>query len=354
MKKVYINSLAAISSQKTYDNHEFLEEILPYTSNILPVEHPVYKDYISPVAARRMAKGIKMGVVASKIALKEAGLETVDAIITGTGMGCLVDSEKFVSGIIDNHEQYLTPTAFIQSTHNTVAGQIALGMECKAYNFTYVHSAVSFESALLDAKMQLESDEAENILIGGIDELAAHTTEVHRIIDHLKTEAVSNTAILDSKTKGAVFGEGASFFVVSNKKNKESYAEVVDLETYNTLSKENVSDKILEFLKGNDLEVSDLDLVVLGNNGDVEFDEYYKNLMDWIFENISQAYYKHLSGEYCTSSAFGFWMASKILKSQSIPEIAKLNEISTSEVNHVLLYNQYRGENHSLILLKRC
>lgn len=354
MKKVYINSLAAISSQKTYDNHEFLEEILPYTSNILPVEHPVYKDYIPPAAARRMAKGIKMGVVASKIALKEAGLETVDAIITGTGMGCLVDSEKFVSSIIDNNEQYLTPTSFIQSTHNTVAGQIALGMECKAYNFTYVHSAISFESALLDAKMQLENDEAENILIGGVDELAAHTTAVHSIIKHIKSEAISNSDILESNTQGAVFGEGASFFVVSNKKTDTSYAKVVDVETYNTLSEESISHKILGFLKDNNSELCDVDLVVLGNNGDIDYDGYYNNIMQGIFKMTPQIYYKHLSGEYCTSSGFGLWMAAKVLKSQSIPEIVKLNEISVSEIKNILLYNQYRGENHSLILLKTC
>ena len=56
----------------------------------------------------------------------------------------------------------LTPTSFIQSTHNTVGGQIALGLECKGYNFTYVHASISFESALLDAQLQLAMDEASN------------------------------------------------------------------------------------------------------------------------------------------------------------------------------------------------
>ena len=55
----------------------------------------------------------------------------------------------------------LTPTSFIQSTHNTVGGQIALELQCKGYNFTYVHGSNSFESALLDAKLQLELNEAK-------------------------------------------------------------------------------------------------------------------------------------------------------------------------------------------------
>ena len=52
---------------------QFLDEIVDYTDNVIPAIDPIYKDYIPPAAARRMAKGIKMGVVASKIALTDAG-----------------------------------------------------------------------------------------------------------------------------------------------------------------------------------------------------------------------------------------------------------------------------------------
>ncbi len=354
MKKVYINSIASISSQRTYDNSMFLDEITDYNASVIFAQDPDYKQYIPPAAARRMAKGIKMGVVASKIAMDEAGIETVDAIITGTGMGCMIDSEKFVSAIIDNNEQYLTPTSFIQSTHNTVAGQIALGIACKAYNFTYVHSSISFESALLDAKMQLENDEAQHILVGGVEELGEHTTKVHCLINHVKPESVTISEVLNSKTEGAVFSEGANFFVVSNEKKESCYAELVAVETFNTLKKEKVSRTIENFLEENNLKATDIDVVVFGNNGDVDFDGYYNQLSEGIFSKAQQVYYKHLVGENNTVSAFGLWLASKILKTQTIPEIVKINEIKSSEVKTVLCYNQYRGQNHSLVLLKKC
>ena len=102
MKTVYINSVCSISSQKTFDNSEFLDEIINHEENIILAVNPNYKEFIAPAESRRMAKGIKMGVAASKIALKDAGIETVDAIITGTGMGCLRDSEKFLGNLIDN------------------------------------------------------------------------------------------------------------------------------------------------------------------------------------------------------------------------------------------------------------
>ncbi|GHC42387.1 beta-ketoacyl synthase N-terminal-like domain-containing protein [Ulvibacter litoralis] len=352
MKKVYINSIGSISAQKTFENASFLETIADYNDTVLPAIDPVYKDYIPPAAARRMAKGIKMGVVASKIALAEANLENVDAVITGTGMGCVVDSEKFVSAIIDNNEEYLTPTSFIQSTHNTVGGQIALGLGCNGYNFTYVHASISFESALLDAKMQLETEEAENILVGGVDELGAHTVKIHRLINHIKPEAVTSKTVLNSKTSGAVFSEGANFFVLSNLRAAQTYAELLDVKMFNTLEIRTLSKAVLTFLQVNGLFISDVDLIILGNNGDVAYDTYYHELTDKVFAETPQATYKQLSGEFHTASSFGLWMASKIMKSQSVPEAAQLNTIQTSEVNTILLYNQYRGENHSLTLLR--
>lgn len=354
MKKVYINSIASITPQKTFDNSEFLNEAIIHEDQVVFAVEPTYKDYIPPAAARRMAKGIKMGVVASKIALQEANLENVDAIITGTGMGCLRDSEKFLTGIIDNNEQFLTPTSFIQSTHNTVGGQIALELQCKGYNFTYVHGSNSFESALLDAKLQLELDEANNILIGGVDELADHTTKLNQIIHHIKDEKIRSTNLLNSKTKGTVFGEGANFFVLSNKKQDTSYAEVVSVRMYNTLPQNNVSQSALNFLNENNLTIEAIDAVVLGSNGDVEFDGYYNELASTIFKNTQQVCYKHLIGEFNTASPFGIWIASKMLKTQTLPEVLKRNHTETSSFKNILLYNQYRGENHSFTLLRAC
>ena len=73
-------------------------------------------------------------------------------------------------------------------------------------------------------------------------------------------------------------------------------------------------DKIIS----NNIKTDDIDAVILGNNGDAQFDGYY-NVANTIFSKTPQVYYKHLSGEYNTASSFGFWVASKILKTQQIP-----------------------------------
>lgn len=354
MRKTYINGLGCISAQKTFDT-VFLEEAeWNETDNVLPLKIPVYKDFISPIASRRMAKGVKNGIVASTLAMKEANAVNFDAIITGTGMGCMDDSDKFLKAILDNKEQFLTPTSFIQSTHNTVGAQIALGLQCKAYNFTYVNGSVSFESALLDAKMKIDENEASSILIGGIDEMNDYTASLFKLAGFIKQDNESPYKVLNSTSKGVVYGEGATFFVLEDKKQYNSYAEVLDIEILNKLEVDEVESKIIDFLKSNSLQISDIDAVILGYNGDVDTDNYYKKLSSTTFVKTPQVYYKHLSGEYNTASAFGLWIGSKIIKTQQIPEILKVNTLEKSAYKTILLYNQYKGIDHSFTLISVC
>ena len=351
MKNCYINGISAISAQDTFES-DFLNSMgINENDNILRAIDPNYKAFIPPAAIRRMAKGIKMGVATSAQALEKAGLEQVDAIIVGTGMGCSQDSEKFLRNIIDNKEEFLTPTSFIQSTHNTVAGQIAVRLACKGYNFTYVNGAISFESALLDACMQITSDEANSILVGGIDEYAEHTFSLYQLIGLIKSTQDRPFSVLNSATKGAVFAEGATFFALENTRKESTFAQVIDVRVKNKLNQEQVATFINDFLDKNALNLSQIDAVVLGNNGDVEYDGYFKNAAAHLSES-TQIYYKHLSGEYNTASAFGVWVASNILKNQHIPEIVRLNSIEKQQYKTILLYNQYRGLDHSLVLMQ--
>ncbi|MEO7977636.1 beta-ketoacyl synthase N-terminal-like domain-containing protein [Flavobacterium sp.] len=351
--KAYINGIGCISAQKTFDT-VFLEEAVVNTpENVLAVVAPVYKDFISPVAARRMAKGVKNGIVASALAMKDANIENVDAIITGTGLGCIEDSEKFLKNILDNNEEFLTPTSFIQSTHNTVGAQIALTLQCKGYNFTYVNGAVSFESAILDAKMQIEENETNSILVGGVDETGDYTLSLFKLAGRIKEKNNDPFDILNSTSNGAIYGEGASFFVLENKKTGTTYAQILDIEIINMLEENEIEAAIITFLKANNLQISDVDAVVLGLNGNVKSDLYYKDIAENAFAETPQLYYKHLSGEYDTASAFGLWMASKIIKTQDIPKIIKVNSVTKPAYNTILLYNQVNGKNHSFTLLSK-
>lgn len=351
MKNCYINGASCISAQETYNKSLLTDIVQNNTDNVFFAKEPSYKNIIPPAMIRRMAKGVKMSIAASNKALAEANIEKPDAIITGTGMGCLQDSDKFLKAIIDNNEEFLTPTSFIQSTHNTVGGQIAIGLQCKGYNFTYVNGAVSFESALLDAKMQIENQECTSILVGGVDETSQHTIDLLKLNGTIKADDKSPYSVLNPKTSGTVFSEGATFFVLQNEKTSTTYAKVLDVDIRNTMEEVDTGSFIKDFLYKNSIGANEIDVVLLGINGDLEYDGYY-NIAQQIFANQSQVYYKHLSGEYNTASSFGVWVACNIIKHQAISEHILINTSVKSSIKKVLLYNQYKGRDHSLILLE--
>ena len=354
--EAYINGIGIVSPQKTFDTSDFLSEVVEHNSKLLNAIEPSYKEFLDPNLARRMARVIKMSIAASFICLKDAKIEKPDAIITGTALGCLQDTEKFLLAIIENDEQFLTPTSFIQSTHNTVSAQIALQIKCMNYNFTYVHKGFSFESALLDCMMTLEEGEAKQILVGGHDEM---TEKHHRVYNRIgywkKDDAVETMQLINSKTPGSVAGEGASFFILGKDKTENSYAKFRGVEMiYKPENTQEVETKILAFLESKGLTANDIDVVLYGINGDVRFDKLYYAIKDNLFKNSTSGYFKHLCGEYQTSGSFAMWLAARILQTQTIPSALLIGENKSKQIKNVLIYNTFIDSDQSVYLLSQC
>ena len=213
MTKAYINGTGCISPQNSIDSEWFFDTIHPAKGDYFDAIEPSYKEFIAPNLLRRMGRAIKMGVAAGNIAIQQADAKKVDAIITGTGLGCFEDSERFLLALLNNEEQFLTPTSFIQSTHNTVGSQIALLMKCHDYNFTYVHRGFSFESAIQDALMLFEEGK-ETILVGGIEEHTPNFVILNRRARKFQ-EVSSTTPIWESTTPGVQMSEGTACFILN-------------------------------------------------------------------------------------------------------------------------------------------
>jgi 3-oxoacyl-[acyl-carrier-protein] synthase II len=351
--KAYIRSTGIISPQDTFAKSGFPESFRTYNNSRFTCVDPEYKQFIPPAAARRMSRILKMGVVAATDCLNAAGEKNPDAIITGTGMGCLEDTEKFLMAMIENNEQFLTPTTFIQSTHNTVAGQIALLLGCKNYNFTYVHRGFSFECSLADAVMMFEENTAESVLIGGIDELTPNQYVVFKKLNQWKESGDTLTSLNDGKS-GAVPGEGATFFVLRKNFEEGCLAAVEDTEMVFLAPDKNLTSATEVFLKRNNLKSEDIDVVVTGLNGHKDEEIIHLEMTENLFNGNAIACFKHLCGEYPTASAFGMWFATRLITDQNIPEVAYRGGQKPDKIRRVLLCNNFRKNYFSLTLISQC
>lgn len=166
----------------------------------ISAEEPDYAGMIAPMQLRRMSKAVRMGIGAAKSCLAQAGTGSPDAIAVGTTMGCLQDTEVFLKKMVTQEERMLTPTSFIQSTHNTVAGQIALVTGCHGYNTTICQRGHSFEGAVMSAALYLAEHPEHTVLCGGVDELTDTSFD-------LMQRAGADTSI--------AAGEGAGFLLLS-------------------------------------------------------------------------------------------------------------------------------------------
>jgi len=349
----YITGLSCISHHNTIDENYFFENIsVQQTTNKLSATEPVYKEFIPANLIRRMSRIVKMGHTAGVMSMKKAGLEKVDAIITGTGVGCFEDTDKFLRSMIDNDEQLLTPTSFIQSTHNTVAGQLALTLKCFGTNFTYVHQNLSFEYALLDSMMLLNEKEASTVLVGAIDEITPTLFELFYRTGRIKKNRDLQT-IWNSTSKGYLMGEGAAFFNVSSVATAESYAKISGVKCKQKIVD---ADELLKetglFLADIGLQKNQVDLVLSGNCGDEQMDKKISEFNNKI--NLPIAYFKLLCGEFLTSSGFAMWLAANIIKRQHVPSAILNNNREVSVIQHILIVNHYHDKQYSLMCVSVC
>src|SRR6187401_270737 len=172
---VYIKGMGNISPQKTWGDDPLLADPSDYSGSKLSCIEPDYGQFVDVKQMRRMSRIIKMGVAAGTRALREAGVTTPNGIITGTSFGCLEDTGVFLTKMIENRENALNPTPFIQSTHNTIGSQIALLLQCQGYNQTYTQRAFSFEHSLIDAILELKENADQHMLVGGVDEITSYS-----------------------------------------------------------------------------------------------------------------------------------------------------------------------------------
>lgn len=325
-QKVYIRSLAQISIQEPLCEDWMSQPIL-YKEPYVRSREPNFREFINPMDARRMGKILKRALTTSLCVIKDSTIEHPDAIITGTGLGCIENTELFLHALCHDGEHLLKPTPFMQSTHNTISSLIAIHTKCHGYNTTYSHRDISFESALLDAMLQFQLGKIQSALVGSHDEITPSWYEL------IKKAGLPNP----------LYGEtSVSFMLTSQKEN--SWCEVADCQIIHTSSRVKLQKAYEVMLINNELEQNDLDAIMTDEGP----------LTQTFFGNIPVLHYKHLFGESFSASGLGFYAAACCLKQKNIPSQLFYHPSGSpvKRFQNILFVGQGQNNNYSLILLK--
>ncbi|MDR2691363.1 MAG: beta-ketoacyl synthase chain length factor [Dysgonamonadaceae bacterium] len=336
--KIYLSSAKQISVQPPLTD-SWMDAPIHCQDRYVRAVDPDYRQYFSPNEARRYGKILKRALLVSRRTLDEAGIQNPDAIITGTGFGCVENTGLFLNAMLREGEKFLQPTHFMQSTHNTIGSLIAIDRQSYGYNSTCLHKGISFECALLDAYIQLNNKQIQTALVGAHDEM---TPNYYRFL--------RQTGYFDDC---CFSGETAVAMLLSAEKGDKTLCLLEEIEmvyTGNITEYQFLND--FRFLKESD----EIDAVMTGIGGNRANDAVYRDICSALFPNKKLLRYKHLFGESYTAPAFGVYAAAICLLQQRIPAHLFTDPGNGEQkgIKKILCYSQFEGKTHSFILLSSC
>ena len=346
---IYIQAATQISAQTPMSDDWFDHPVYHTEERVQSID-PKFADYLSPIQSRRMGALLKRVIVTARRTLADASVEMPDAIISGTGLGCIDNTEKFIYAIMENEEKFLQPTFFMQSTHNILSSLVAIELKCHGYNNTFVHRGVSFEHALLDTCLQFENKRIRTALVGGFDEL---TNDYYIFFKRLGVFEFEND--ITSPKKHSFAGEAAVSMLLSSEKTDHALCEISGVDILYRPSAEQLDRAVNRLLSSAGCSLSEVDAVVTGLNTNPANDAVYHEAINGVFAGKPIMQYKHLFGQSFTAPALGAYVAARCLQRQAVPaHLLKDSDNALHQVRRILLYNHYNDKSHSLILLSQC
>ncbi len=346
---VYIRGIGAVSIQQPLSVAGVFDPLAYNTPQVRCIE-PDFRQFIEPMAARRMSPIIKRAIVSSMWAMKEAGEFMPDAILSGTGLGCVEDTERFLGAMVREGEECLHPAFFIHSTHNTINSQIAIRIKCHGYNNTHVHRGISFESALQEAGLLFANKRIRSALVGGHEELTPTYFNLLGKLGYWREEEINSLQIVQTPGKGTFAGEGSIAFMLSQEQDGKAYARLESVEIgYGSVD---LKQEAFLFLKRYGIDPGEVDVIMTGKNGDVQNDCLYDGPGKW--PGREEMVYKPLCGEFFTATAYGVFVGCVCLQSGIVPAHLTLSGQEVKGVRRLLVVNHWQGKEYSFILLSSC
>ena len=203
-------------------------------------EFPVYlcdtsrlADFVNKRALRRVDHFSRMAVLASVLALEDAGMLQEDhqnfAVVVASGYGATRTTFSFLDSTIDDGDACASPTLFSNSVHNAAAAHISILLKANGPNVTVSQFEMSVPSALFTACRWLQEKGVDAVIFGGVDEYCNVLGYGWQRFFGLGHKA--DMRPLEFEYQSAIAGEGAAFFLLTLENgDKPKYGYIADVQ----------------------------------------------------------------------------------------------------------------------------
>ena len=305
--RVFIKAATQISMQQPL-SEEWMTTPVEHTEPYVRSLDPNFRDWLNPLESRRMGKILKRALVTAQKVMHDSGVQQPDAVITGTGLGCIENTELFLDQLCREGEEMLKPTYFMQSTHNTISSLISIHDHLHGYNTTYSHKSVSFDSALLDAFTQLRLGDIQTALVTGNDEMTPSYFNILQRAGYVGQP-------------GQVAAGETSVAMMLTTDPADALCEI---------------EEVSMSVRGVQQPLAPADLLVLGTNGVPLNDQLYREVAQQM-PGVETFEYKRLFGESYTVSGLGVYAAAHLLSQGRAGRVLFVNHSDNLNVTFVTL-----------------
>lgn len=285
---------------------------------------------------RRLGRAQRLALLAAHGALAGRDLQAVPplrrAICLGTGLGEAGETTAFLEHLLVAEVREARPARFVNSVHNSLAAHIAMHFDFQGENHTVAHNAISFEMALWQALVLLRRQRADVALACGVDALNPFVVlagcrfrwwgrREGRLAPLGGGPPQPGTMPGRGTSPGTTPGEGAAGLLLARPGALPGTERLARLAAVRARARPageafdaaREAAFIEEVLAGAGASLREVDLVILGANGDAELDRRYESVLATLRARAGRALpagvYKQRCGEFCTAPALSAGLA---------------------------------------------
>ncbi len=172
-------------------------------------------DFLGPKERKRVDRLGLFSIIASRLALTDAGLELSDenrtrvGAILGTGVGPMESMEGFAVGVIEEGSGGANPAVFPNTVYNAAGGQVAIKVGALGSASTVTAGHAAGASSLCYGCDLAATDHADAVLCLGADSLTDTVITAYRELGVLRSPADGGGSPADGGAGASPNGAGA-------------------------------------------------------------------------------------------------------------------------------------------------
>ena len=280
-------------------------------------------------ALRRIDHFSKLALTGAYLAIKDAGLQSLNSKTTGlvicSGYGSTKTTFSFLDSIIDYGDACSSPTLFSNSVHNAAAGHISILLELEGPSLTVSQFEMSVPSALLSAIQWLREERVERVLFGAVDEYCDVLGYCYQRFFGEKNNMTMAPLVSDQQS--AIPGEGSVFLLLSKEKSTVG--------NYGYIRSVNICNIV-----DNEITFPEDSFFILNADGHKGCDIHYADVTP---QGSETACYTPLYGSIPTGSAFDMAIAALSIREEKLfPSPKSVGDLMGTQILREGRINKYK------------